>query len=98
MHTLQQAALLWSGGKDSALALHHVRQTYPHLRIVKLVTCISAAYDRVSMHGVRRTLIEDQAGALGLPIEFIVIPHHDNPTCPMPQALPLPTERGRVRV
>ena len=78
------AALLWSGGKDSVLALHHARADHPELRIVKLVTCLSQAYDRVSMHGVRRRLIEDQAGALGLPVDFVAIPHHPDPTCPIP--------------
>jgi uncharacterized protein (TIGR00290 family) len=82
------SALLWSGGKDSALALHFARQTNPVIRIAKLVTCISQAYDRVSMHGVRRQLIEDQAGAIGLPVEFIVIPRHNDPTCPMAHTVP----------
>jgi uncharacterized protein (TIGR00290 family) len=84
----RSAALLWSGGKDSALALHYVRQSHPDLRITKLVTCISQAYDRVSMHGVRRQLIEDQAKAIGLPVEFIVMPRHDDPTCPMAHTTP----------
>src|SRR5260370_17110361 len=88
MHAPKKAALLWSGGKDSALALHRARQSHPEIQIVKLVTCISQAYDRVSMHGVRRQLIEDQADALDLPIDFVVIPHHDNPSCPMPHATP----------
>jgi len=82
MNAARNAALLWSGGKDSALALHHVPRTHPGLRVVKLATCLSQAYDRVSMHGVRRRLVEDQADALGLPVEFIVLPHHDAP-CPM---------------
>jgi uncharacterized protein (TIGR00290 family) len=88
MHAPQNAALLWSGGKDSALALHHARQDHPDLRMVRLVTCISQAYDRVSMHGVRRQLIADQADALGLPVDFIVLPNPDSPTCPMAHATP----------
>src|ERR1700686_2802774 len=88
MNAPKQAALLWSGGKDSALALHPVRQADPGAKIVKLVTCVSQAYDRVSMHGVRRRLIEDQADALGLPVEFVVIPHQDDLTCPMAHAGP----------
>jgi uncharacterized protein (TIGR00290 family)/prepilin-type N-terminal cleavage/methylation domain-containing protein/prepilin-type processing-associated H-X9-DG protein len=82
MHALRKAALLWSGGKDSALALHHVRQNNPDLQVTKLVTCLSQAYDRVSMHGVRRQLIEKQAAALGLRVDFIVIAH-DNAPCPI---------------
>jgi uncharacterized protein (TIGR00290 family)/prepilin-type N-terminal cleavage/methylation domain-containing protein/prepilin-type processing-associated H-X9-DG protein len=82
MHATRKAALLWSGGKDSALALHHVLADHPGLEIVKLVTCVSQVYDRVSMHGVRRRLIEEQAESLGLPVEFVVIPTHDSPGCP----------------
>jgi uncharacterized protein (TIGR00290 family) len=76
------AALLWSGGKDSALALHHARRD-PGLRVDRLVTCVSRDFDRVSMHGVRRRLVEDQGAALGLPVEFVVIPPAESPICPM---------------
>jgi uncharacterized protein (TIGR00290 family) len=88
MHATKKAALLWSGGKDSALALHHVRQSHPGLQISELVTCLSQAYDRVSMHGVRRRLIEAQAGALDLAVDFVVIPHQDDPSCPMAHTVP----------
>jgi uncharacterized protein (TIGR00290 family) len=88
MQASRKAALLWSGGKDSALALHQVRRDHPGLHVVKLVTCLSQAYDRVSMHGVRRQLIADQAGAVGLPVDFVVIPHQDDPSCPMAHAAP----------
>ena len=88
MNMPRNAALLWSGGKDSALALHHVRRGQPGLRVVRLVTCLSEAYDRVSMHGVRRRLIADQADALGLPADFVVIPHQDDPKCPMAHTTP----------
>ena len=88
MHAPQNAALLWSGGKDSALALHHARRDHPGLRVARLVTCLSQAYDRVSMHGVRRQLIADQAEALGLPVDFVVIPHQEDPTCPMAHTAP----------
>lgn len=79
-----RAALLWSGGKDSALALHHARRGHPDLRIDRLVTCLSEAFDRVSMHGVRRRLIEDQAAALGLPVEFVSIPSPPDTTATGP--------------
>jgi uncharacterized protein (TIGR00290 family) len=80
---MKRAAILWSGGKDSVLALHHARKPYSDLQVIKLITCLSEAYDRVSMHGVRRQLIEEQAAAIGLPVEFIVIPHRDGPPCPL---------------
>lgn len=83
-----RAALLWSGGKDSALALHHARTTHRDIQIARLVTCVSQAYDRVSMHGVRRRLIEEQAAAIGLPVEFIIIPRQENPTCPIAHSGP----------
>jgi uncharacterized protein (TIGR00290 family) len=88
MNKPRHAALLWSGGKDSALALHHARTGPPDLEVVRLVTCVSQAYDRVSMHGVRRRLIAEQADALGLPLEFLVIPSHDAACCPTAQAGP----------
>ena len=83
----KKAALLWSGGKDSALALHHARKD-GGVHAAKLVTCVSQAYDRVSMHGVRRRLIQDQADALGLPVDFVVMPPQDDPTCPMAHSAP----------
>lgn len=70
----RKAALLWSGGKDSALAFHHIRSSRPELRVDRLVTCLSQAFDRVSMHGVRRQLVEAQAAALVVPVEFVIIP------------------------
>jgi uncharacterized protein (TIGR00290 family) len=84
----RKAALLWSGGKDSALALHLARRDHPDLDVVTLVTCLSQAYDRVSMHGVRRGLIEDQADSVGLPVRFVVIPSPAHPSCPMAQSGP----------
>ncbi len=88
MHPHTTAALLWSGGKDSALALYHARKSHPALRIVKLLTCVSQAYDRVSMHGVRRQLVQEQADALGLPVDFVVMPPSDDPPCPMAHTVP----------
>lgn len=88
MHPPRRAALLWSGGKDSALALHRAWRERPDVRIDRLVTCVSRAFDRVSMHGVRRRLVEEQAAALGLPVEFVVIPPAADPTCPMAHSTP----------
>jgi uncharacterized protein (TIGR00290 family) len=88
MANARRAAFFWSGGKDSALALHRLRRDHPDLEPVTLVTCLSQAYDRVSMHGVRRQLIVEQADALGLPVDFIVIPHEPDPDTPMPHQAP----------
>jgi uncharacterized protein (TIGR00290 family) len=66
-------ALSWSGGKDSALALRSLRDEHgvePHA----LITTVTSSYDRISMHGVRRSLLGHQADALGLPLVEVTIP------------------------
>jgi uncharacterized protein (TIGR00290 family) len=65
--------LCWSGGKDSAYALE-VARSLAGLEIVGLLTTLSAEFDRISMHGVRRELLEQQADVLGLPVEKIFLP------------------------
>jgi uncharacterized protein (TIGR00290 family) len=69
-------ALSWSGGKDSALTLWTLRRQ--GLEPEALITTVTDAYDRVSMHGVRRELLARQVEALGIPLVEIVIP----PGCP----------------
>jgi len=49
--------LAWSGGKDSALALHEIRKSGQY-EIAALLTTVTREYDRISMHGVRRALLE----------------------------------------
>ena len=66
--------LSWSTGKDSAWALHLLRQR-DDVELVGLVTTINAAFDRVAMHGVRRALVEAQAEAAGLPLHVLPIPY-----------------------
>jgi uncharacterized protein (TIGR00290 family) len=63
----------WSSGKDSALALHEAR-TSEDLDVVGLLTTVNASFDRVAMHGVRRTLLEAQATALGMPLHVVQLP------------------------
>lgn len=62
----------WSGGKDSAMALHAVLQR-DDLEVVGLLTTMSAEYERISMHGVRRAMLEAQTAALGLPVEQVYV-------------------------
>jgi uncharacterized protein (TIGR00290 family) len=62
----------WSGGKDSALALHTLQQD-GGFEIAALFTTVTAPYDRISMHGVRVALLEKQAASLGLALEKITI-------------------------
>lgn len=59
--------LAWSGGKDSSLALARLRED-PSFRVCALVTAVTTGFDRISIHGVRRDLLERQAAAIGLPL------------------------------
>jgi len=63
----------WSGGKDSAMALQAVLAR-SDLQVVALLTTITEGYDRISMHGVRRELLERQAQSIGLPLHEVRIP------------------------
>ena len=63
----------WSGGKDSAMALHALAQD-PLMRVVALLTTVTEGYDRISMHGVRRELLQRQAESIGLPLHEVFIP------------------------
>ena len=62
----------WSGGKDSAMALHELKRNAGY-EIVALLTTITEDYDRISMHGVRRELLEAQAVSLGIRLEKVLI-------------------------
>ena len=64
--------LSWSGGKDSALA-YAALSADPAIEVVGLLTSVTREYDRVSIHGVRRALLEEQAAALGLPLTEVVL-------------------------
>jgi uncharacterized protein (TIGR00290 family) len=68
-------ALAWSGGKDSALALGRLRAD--GASVAALLTTVTEGYERASMHGVRRALVQRQAAALGLPLVEVHIP----PSC-----------------
>lgn len=62
----------WSGGKDSAMALHEIQKTCNY-EVSALLTTVTGEYDRISMHGVRRVLLEEQAASLGIPLEIVTI-------------------------
>ncbi len=62
--------LSWSGGKDSALALHALRQD-SRWQVAGLLTSVNRDYGRISMHGVRESLLDAQAASLGLPLHKI---------------------------
>jgi uncharacterized protein (TIGR00290 family) len=63
----------WSSGKDSALALYYL-QMQGQTEIKYLLTSMNAHYDRVSMHGLRRSLLEAQLTAIGLPYTTVELP------------------------
>jgi uncharacterized protein (TIGR00290 family) len=74
----EPVVLSWSGGKDSSLALAALRRD-PRFEVVALLTTVTEAYDRISIHGVRRGLLRAQADALGLPVfEAALEPGCDN--------------------
>jgi uncharacterized protein (TIGR00290 family) len=62
----------WSGGKDSAIALHEILGNGKY-EISTLLTTVTEDYDRISMHGVRRILLERQADSLGISLEKVLI-------------------------
>lgn len=69
----KRVALSWSSGKDSAWALHLLRQS-PEVEVVALITTFNQAADRVAMHAVRRELVERQAALIGLPLWPVDLP------------------------
>ena len=76
--TMQQSKhktlLSWSSGKDSAWALHTLRQD-PQIELAGLFCTVNQAFNRVAMHGVRVELLQRQADRLGLPLQIIDIPY-----------------------
>lgn len=63
----------WSGGKDSAMALHALLSA-GEVRVAALLTTVTEGYERISMHGVRRELLQRQAESIGLPLHEVRIP------------------------
>ena len=70
---MKRVLVSWSSGKDSAWALHTLRQQ-PDIEICGLVTTFNNAADRVAMHAVRRPLVEMQAARAGLPLWSVELP------------------------
>jgi uncharacterized protein (TIGR00290 family) len=70
---MKRTLLSWSSGKDSAWALHLLRQQN-ECEIVGLLTTFNRVADRVAMHGVRRKLVEAQATAVGVPLWEVDLP------------------------
>src|ERR1700683_3362199 len=70
----------WSGGKDSAVALHELLRGGEY-EGVALMTSVSEEFRRISHHGVREELLEEQADAIGIPLEKIYLPSGKTQPC-----------------
>ncbi|WP_421943707.1 diphthine--ammonia ligase [Pedobacter sp.] len=73
MQIKKQCIFNWSGGKDSTLALHYALLD-KSIEIKYLVTTVTEKYNRVSMHGVRESLLIKQAESIGIPLYQIRLP------------------------
>ncbi len=71
--SMKRVLLSWSSGKDSAWTLYVLRRD-PAIEICGLLTTVNAEFDRVAMHGVRRTVLEAQAAAAQLPLWKVPLP------------------------
>jgi uncharacterized protein (TIGR00290 family) len=69
----EKALVSWSSGKDSAWALHVLRER-GEVEVVGLLTSVNAEHERVSMHAVREELLSAQAAAAGLPVVRVPLP------------------------
>ena len=70
----RKTLLSWSSGKDSAWALHVLRQR-PDVEVVGLFCTVNAEFNRVAMHAVRVELLQAQAKSAGLSLHIIRIPN-----------------------
>jgi uncharacterized protein (TIGR00290 family) len=70
---MKRVALSWSSGKDSAWALHLMKQSRD-IEVAALITTFNCAADRVAMHAVRRRLVEEQAERAGIPLWPVELP------------------------
>ena len=68
-----QALFNWSGGKDSALALYHLQQD-PAFELRQLLTSVNSEAERISMHGVRKEMLEKQTALIGIPLSVLSLP------------------------
>lgn len=69
---MEKIVFSWSGGKDSARALYEIKRS-GNYEVAALLTTVTEDYDRISMHGVPRVLLEEQVRSLGIPLEKIFI-------------------------
>lgn len=70
---MKRVLLSWSSGKDSAWTLHVLRQQ-TEIEVVGLLTTLNTEFQRVAMHGVRRSVLEAQANAAKVPLWIVPLP------------------------
>ena len=80
MGETEKILLSWSGGKDSAMALYELSRD-PRYEVVALLTSIAGEYKRISHHGVREELLDQQAAAIGLPLHKLYLPVGPSQPC-----------------
>lgn len=72
---MKKSIFNWSGGKDSSMALYHTLKDKEYT-IVTLMTSVNKKEQRISMHGVRVELLEQQAASIGLPLDKLELPEN----------------------
>ena len=70
---MERVILSWSGGKDSAMALYELRRSGDY-EVIALLTTVAREFERVSHHGVRVELLEEQAAAVGVALHKLYLP------------------------
>ena len=65
----------WSSGKDSAWALHTLRQQPERYDVRGIFTTVTKTFDRVSIHSTPAWVLKQQAEKLGVPLYEIPIPY-----------------------
>ena len=76
----ERVVMSWSGGKDSAMALRALLREGEH-EVVALLTSVSEEFRRISHHGVRESLLDEQAEAIGIPLRKVYLPSGESGGC-----------------
>src|SRR5439155_12363471 len=76
----EPVVMSWSGGKDSAMALQELLRSGKY-EVVSLLTSVSEEYRRISHHGVRESLLDEQAKAIGIPLRKVYLPSGPSGGC-----------------
>jgi diphthamide synthase (EF-2-diphthine--ammonia ligase) len=73
----EKVIVSWSGGKDSTLALQEILQANRY-KVAGFLTTVNRDFNRISIHGVRSLLLEQQANSLGYPLKKLFVPKDVN--------------------